>query len=132
MDKRRILIVDDDPDLLRLLEHSIGSYCAECEVISASDGHAALQQFDGQPFDLILTDYQMPGMSGLELASTVHRTSPGTPIVLVTAHRSGAWWAICKSPSPWPISGSCWIVRSTLAVVRDSPPVGARSPRPSA
>ena len=91
MDKRRILIVDDDPDLLRLLEHSIGSYCAECEVISASDGHAALQQFDGQPFDLILTDYQMPGMSGLELASNVHRTSPGTPIVLVTAHRSGAW-----------------------------------------
>jgi two-component system response regulator GlrR len=91
LDKRRILIVDDDPDLLRLLEHSIGSYCAECEVISASDGHAALQQFDGQPFDLILTDYQMPGMSGLELASTVHRTSPGTPIVLVTAHRSGAW-----------------------------------------
>ena len=91
MDKRRILIVDDDPDLLRLLEDSIESYCAECEVVRASDGHAALQQLEGQPFDLILTDFQMPGMNGLELASTVHRTSPGTPVVLVTAHRSGVW-----------------------------------------
>ena len=91
MDKRRILIVDDDPDHLRLLEHSIERYCAECEVISAADGHAALKQLGVQPFDLILTDYQMPGMNGLELATAAHRTSPGTPIVLVTAHRSGAW-----------------------------------------
>jgi len=91
MDKRRILIVDDDPDLLRLLADSVASYCAECEVISAADGHAAVKQLDGQPFDLILTDYQMPGMNGLELASTVHRTSPGTPVVLLTAHRGGDW-----------------------------------------
>ena len=91
MDKRRILIVDDDPDLLRLLADSIGLCCAECEVVRASDGRAALEQLEGQPFDLILTDYQMPGMNGLELASTVHQTSPGTPIVLVTAHRSGGW-----------------------------------------
>lgn len=91
MDKRRILIVDDNPDHLRLLEDSIGLYCAECEVVSASDGYAALEQLERQPFDLILTDYQMPGMNGLELASAVHRISPGTPVVLVTAHRSGAW-----------------------------------------
>ena len=91
MNKRRILIVDDDPDLLHLLEHSIASYCAECEVVRASDGHAALEQLDGQPFDLILTDYQMPGMNGLELASTVHRRSPGTPVVLITAHRNSGW-----------------------------------------
>lgn len=91
MNKKRILIVDDDPDLLRLLEDSIQSYCVECEVVRASDGHAALEQLEGQPFDLILTDYQMPGMNGLELASCVHRTSPGTPVVLVTAHRSGDW-----------------------------------------
>jgi two-component system response regulator GlrR len=91
LDKRRILIVDDDPDHLRLLEDSIGLYCAECEVVSASNGYAALEQIEGQPVDLILTDYQMPGMNGLELASTVHRTSPGTPIVLVTAHRGGGW-----------------------------------------
>ena len=91
MDKRRILIVDDDPDLLRLLEDSIGLYCAECEVVRASDGYAALEHLGRQPFDLILTDYQMPGMNGLELASTVHHTSPGTPIVLVTAHQGGLW-----------------------------------------
>ena len=91
MDKRRILIVDDDPDLLRLLEDSIQSYCAECEVISAPDGRAAAKQLEGQRFDLILTDYQMPGMNGLELADLVQRRSPETPVVLVTAHRSGDW-----------------------------------------
>ena len=46
MNKRRILIVDDDPDLLHLLEHSIASYCAECEVVRAADGHAALEQLE--------------------------------------------------------------------------------------
>jgi CheY-like chemotaxis protein len=91
MDKRRILIVDDDPDLLRLLEDSIGLCCAGCEVVRASDGRAALEQLERQPFDLILTDYQMPGMNGLELAIAVHQTSPGTPVVLVTAHRSADW-----------------------------------------
>ena len=60
-------------------------------MVRASDGRAALAQLDRQPFDLILTDYQMPGMNGLELAGTVHRTSPGTPVVLITAHRSGDW-----------------------------------------
>ena len=112
MDKRRILIVDDDPDLLRLLADSIGLCCAECEVVRASDGRAALEQLEGQPFDLILTDYQMPGMNGLELASTVHQTSPGTPIVLVTATPPRT--AVAELPWPrwqmtkWrsPLSGS--------------------------
>jgi CheY-like chemotaxis protein len=91
MNKRRILIVDDEPDFLRLLEHSIALSCEGCEVVPVSNGYAALEQLERQPFDLILTDYQMPGMNGLELASVVHRKSPGTPVALVTAHRSNFW-----------------------------------------
>ena len=91
MNKRRILIVDDEPDLLRLLEDSIELYCEGCEVVPVSNAYAALEQLERQPFDLILTDYQMPGMNGLELASMVYRKSPGTPVVLVTAHRNSFW-----------------------------------------
>ena len=91
MDRKRILIVDDEPDLLRLLEDSIELYCERCEVVPVTNGYAALEQLERQSFDLILTDYQMPGMNGLELASAVHRESPGTPVVLVTAYRSSSW-----------------------------------------
>ena len=91
MNTRRILIVDDEPDFLRLLEHSIALSCEGCEVVPVSSGYAALEQIERQPFDLILTDYQMPGMNGLELASVVQRRSPGTPVVLVTAHRNSFW-----------------------------------------
>ena len=91
MNKRRILIVDDEPDLLRLLEDSIALNCERCEVVSVTNGYAALEQIEQQPFDLILTDYQMPGMNGLELAGIVRRASPGTPVALVTAYRSGGW-----------------------------------------
>ncbi len=91
MNKRRILIVDDEPDLLRLLEDSIALNCKQCEVVPVSNGYAALEQLERQTFDLILTDYQMPGMNGLELASMVYQKSPGTPVVLVTAHRNSFW-----------------------------------------
>ena len=91
MEKKRILIVDDDPDLLRLLADSIEFNCEGCEVVSVSNGYAALEQLERQPFDLIMTDYQMPGMNGLELASMVYQDSPGTPVVLVTAHRDSFW-----------------------------------------
>ncbi len=91
MNRRRILIVDDEPDLLRLLEDSIALNCEGCEVVSVTNGYAALEQIERQPFDLILTDYQMPGMNGLELASMVYRKSPGTPVVLATAHRNSFW-----------------------------------------
>jgi CheY-like chemotaxis protein len=72
-----------------MLEDGIELFCADCEVESATDGRAALRQLARQPFDLVLTDYQMPGMNGLELAVVVRQILPHTRIVLMTAYGEG-------------------------------------------
>lgn len=82
----RILIVEDDPDhreILHSLLDSLGYVCEE-----ASDGQEGLDKLDHSPFDLVMTDYQMPQMNGIEFIHTVRTTmSLSTiPLILVTGH----------------------------------------------
>ena len=81
---KRVLLVDDNEVILRVLVDSIALYCKECQILVASDSKSALEQVRRQAVDLILTDYWMPGMNGLELARVVHRFSPGTRVVVMT------------------------------------------------
>ena len=81
---RRILLVDDNEMILRVLMDSVVLYCEGCHVLLASDAKSALEEVRRQPFDLILTDYWMPGMNGLELARAVREISPDTRIVVMT------------------------------------------------
>jgi CheY-like chemotaxis protein len=80
---RLILSVDDEPSILvsrqLILEHE--GY----EVLSATDGEQALRMFAGQPVDLVLLDYVMPGMDGGAVAKEIKNHNPQVPIVLVTA-----------------------------------------------
>jgi CheY-like chemotaxis protein len=84
MRKNRILIVDDDEMILAALGFSFDILLPGCQISTASDGRAALDELRRQPFDLILTDYYMPKTNGLELAQAAHQISPGVPIVLMT------------------------------------------------
>jgi len=54
-------------------------------VETALDGQAALDKLDAIAVDLVVTDYEMPGMSGAELIRLVHERHPGQPALLVTA-----------------------------------------------
>lgn len=54
----------------------------------AADGHEALAKFDKGRFDVILLDFQMPGMDGLVAAKQITSRSPNTPILMVTLHHS--------------------------------------------
>jgi PAS domain S-box-containing protein len=81
----RILMVDDDAliamasvDMLEDLGH---------DVVEANSGADALRYLeDGQTFDLMITDYSMPGMTGAELARTVQEKVPGMPILIATGY----------------------------------------------
>jgi CheY-like chemotaxis protein len=90
MSKIRILLVDDDASLLQMLEDGIGMFCTDCQVTSTTDSLSALEKLRLQPFDLVLTDYDMPGMNGLELAQTVRQALPQARVVLMTAYGDGA------------------------------------------
>ena len=80
-----ILLVDDDP----LIRHVIADELEEAGhfVTPAVGGEAALELLhDGGPFDLILVDYTMPGMSGSELVRHVATLVPDAKIAILTGH----------------------------------------------
>jgi pilus assembly protein CpaE len=83
----KVLVVDDEPSVRRLLQRYLGDHGYDVTVAdNGSDGWAAARA--GGP-DLILSDVAMPGMDGYELARTVRR-DPATaaiPIILLSAHR---------------------------------------------
>lgn len=81
-ERQKVLVVDDDPffrELLTDLLEPVGY-----DVWTAHDGLAGLDALYNGPFDLILTDYRMPGMTGIEMAAFIRRSDPVTPIILIT------------------------------------------------
>lgn len=86
MDTKRILVVDDDPDMLFLVAHGIKTLGSNYQVSTAASANAALEQVNKQRFDLIVTDYMMPEMTGLDLVPQVRQISPQTQFVMITAH----------------------------------------------
>jgi len=84
--QQKILVVEDDPDLLRIIVHTLNS--AGYRVIPAYGGEDALRKIQRDRFDLILTDLAMPNMSGVELIEILKR-DPDTariPVIAVTAY----------------------------------------------
>lgn len=83
-DRKRILVIDDDLLIRDLLKRNVELFKPAYQVDTAQNGEAALEKFRQHSFDLVVTDYQMPGPTGLELARAIRRLSPATRIVLMT------------------------------------------------
>jgi CheY-like chemotaxis protein len=86
--RARILVVDDDPDLRRLLTLALET-AGGCAVHAADGAGAALAAIDAaaEPFDAVFLDIQMPGTTGIQLCPII-RTTPGygtVPIIMLTA-----------------------------------------------
>lgn len=79
-DKQRILIVDDEPQITRVLRRSLTTHGYDVRV--ASDGLAALQTFGDWPPDLVVTDLSMPNTDGLQLCRNLRAISQLPIIVL--------------------------------------------------
>src|SRR5690606_25378351 len=77
----KILVVDDDPDLLSVIEFALQQ--AGFLVVKASDGEAALRAFEREHPDLALLDVNMPKLSGFELAQKLREHS-SIPIMMLT------------------------------------------------
>jgi len=82
--KRRVLIVDDEPDIRELLAITLERMGVDCESVeSVSQARATLQK---RPFDLCVTDMRLPGENGLELVKHVNLHHKAVPIAVITAH----------------------------------------------
>lgn len=68
------------------MEQQIEYSYPEYGVVLAENGFVALDRVKRQPFDLVVTDYQMPGMTGIDLTANIRRLSPQTLIVLMSGN----------------------------------------------
>ncbi|WP_163095680.1 sigma-54 dependent transcriptional regulator [Acidithiobacillus ferrianus] len=81
-----ILILDDDPDFLRLLGLWLES--EGYRVLASSDPVQGIQIFRNNPPDVVITDLRMPGMDGMMVLEEVQMRDPDLPVILLTAHGS--------------------------------------------
>ncbi len=79
----RILIVDDDEKLLHMLRRTL--IYEGHQVLTATDGGQAMAHIQEQPPDLILLDWLLPGMSGVEVATRLRAAGLSIPILMLTA-----------------------------------------------
>jgi len=79
---RRILIVDDDQKMTSLLEYFFKSEGYEVDI--ANNGYAALSKISKEPFDLVLTDFHMPGLTGLDILPKIKKLQPGVAVIVIT------------------------------------------------
>lgn len=86
-DAPRVLVIDDDPDVA-LLVKTVLERRAGCTVDVAEDGQIAVERVAASRPDVVVTDIEMPGLSGLELLAELRRMDPSVPVVVMTAHVS--------------------------------------------
>lgn len=79
----RILIIEDDEEMRSLLEDFLKDEGYEAD--SANNGSEAFGRLAQEPFDLVITDIRMPGLTGLDILSSVKKFQPGLPVIVITA-----------------------------------------------
>ena len=82
--RERILIVDDSLETLEILERNLTA--AGYEAITSPSAQGALDRLGSSPFDLVITDLRMPGVSGLELVRFVRENLPDTAVMMITGY----------------------------------------------
>ena len=83
--KRRILLVDDQRDILRLLHSTLDTLKnSDLQIFESPSGEEALLEASRQRIDLLVADYKLPGMSGIELIHKIRARQPEVKVVLIS------------------------------------------------
>lgn len=111
----RIMIVDDHPNTAAMLARVLSKFESPVEVFTASSGEDALEKIEKKPVDILITDFMMPGINGLELierlkgdrkpAHTILITAYDTPGLVITARRLDVNDYLVKPVQPEKIRG---------------------------
>ncbi|MDR3672086.1 MAG: response regulator [Holophaga sp.] len=127
----RLLLVEDKDSFRRLLVQALGS---AWEVTAVGDPAAALAAMDQAPFEILVTDLRLPGMSGLELLKAAKRRHPALRAVLMSAFgeprdivEAMRWGADDFLPKPFDLDQFEAVLERTRALA-EAPPPDPREP----
>lgn len=85
--RHRILVVDDEPDIVESVSRALQlKFGSELDVTGAPDGMVALARLREGGIDIILTDFRMPKMNGLEFLEEAKRIAPQAVRIMMTAY----------------------------------------------
>jgi CheY-like chemotaxis protein len=82
---RIVLVVDDEKDIRDAVQHLLERALPTVRVETAASGEEGLAILRREPIDLIVTDYKMPGMNGVEFLAQALKIAPKAPRILITA-----------------------------------------------
>lgn len=88
---KKVLIVDDEEDMLWMLQRNLDSGIPNIETFTAQSGVEALDVLEKTDISLVITDINMPGMSGLELLTEISSRWKDTKVIIMTAYPSNAF-----------------------------------------
>jgi CheY-like chemotaxis protein len=83
--RRRLLVVDDEAIIRMVFKDLMGK---ECDVIEAQTAEEAIELLRAGPYDLIVTDKNLPGLSGLDLAQEARKADPNSRVIIMTGYPS--------------------------------------------
>ena len=84
----KILLIDDEPDILQHMKKALQILGNNCDAFD--DPVAALDHFNGDHYDLVISDVIMPEMNGFSVAAEIRRLAPETTIILSSGHLTEA------------------------------------------
>jgi DNA-binding NtrC family response regulator len=118
--KLRILVVDDEPAVLYLTAAVLER--EDLDVVTAASAEEAIQHLGQEEFDLVLTDFRMPGESGEAVVLAARGQRPDYPVIVMTGriHDMPAWLkegpaAVRIVPKPFTVSDLCQTVNEALS-----------------
>ena len=88
---KRVLVVDDEEDMLWMLQRNLNKGMQDVEILAAKSGEEALAVLSDKKINLVITDINMPGISGLDLLVMIHNKFPDTGVIIMTAYPSNAY-----------------------------------------
>jgi len=85
MPKKKILVIDDEKNLCILLKSNLEN-TGEYEVTTAYSGEEGLKKAKETDFDLVITDFKMPGLNGRQVLNALKEMKPNSPVVLCSVY----------------------------------------------
>lgn len=88
---KKVLVVDDEKDMLWMLQRNLNKGMQDVEILAAKSGEEALAVLSDKKVNLVITDINMPGISGLDLLVEIKNKFPNTGVIIMTAYPSNAY-----------------------------------------